>query len=272
LFVATGGDRATATHPRNLIVIESNAQASVVESYVALADGAYFTNPVTEIVAGDNAIVRHYKVERESAQAYHIAAQQLQQLRTSSVSSHNVSIGGAIVRNDVNTRLDGEGAHCTLYGLSTIHGAQHVDNHLIVDHAQPHCDSREFYKGVYDDRSRGVFSGRIIVREGAQKTDAKQTNQTLLLSRDAQVDSKPQLEIFADDVKCTHGATIGQVSEDAVFYLRSRGVSADAARNLLVYAFAREIVATIRLDSLRATLDALLFHRLPQEAGLMEVA
>jgi len=263
LFVSTAPRPAVVSHPRNLIVADTSSQVTIVETYAGIGTGVYFTNAVTEIVVGDNAVVDHYKIERETDEAFHIATLQLHQRRSSMLYSHIVSLGGALVRHDVNSVLDGEGCECTLNGLYMVNGNQHVDNHLRVDHVKPHCHSREFYKGVLDGHGKGVFSGRIMVHKGAQKTDAKQTNKSLLLSEDAQVESKPQLEIFADDVKCTHGATIGQVSEDAIFYLRSRGLSEQAARSLLVYAFARESVDQIRLGPLRAQIGELLFARLP---------
>ena len=263
LYVSTAPDRPTVTHPRMLIVAEESAQATVVESFSGIDGGGYFTNPVTEIVAKENAVVDHTKIVREADDAYHVSSLRLHQHRSSSVTSHVVSLSGRLVRNDIETVLDGEGCECALYGLSIVSGTGHVDNHLIVDHAKPHCDSREFFKNVLDDRGRAVFSGRIVVREDAQKTDAKQTNMSLLLSEEAQVESQPQLEIFADDVKCTHGATIGQISDEAVFYLRARGLNEKAARSMLIHAFARESLDTLRVESLRDQLDELLFARLP---------
>ncbi len=218
LFVATTGGRTHVAHPRNLIVMGANSQATIVESYVGLDGGVYFTNAVTEIVADASAVVDHYKIVREADDAFHVATLQIHQCRGSNVTSHCLSLGGGLVRNDIHAMLMGEGCECTLNGLYLVNGTRHVDNHLVVEHAKPRCNSREFFKGVLDGRGRGIFSGRIIVREGAQKTDAKQTNMSLLLSEDAQVESKPQLEILADDVRCTHGATIGQVGKDAIFY------------------------------------------------------
>ncbi len=254
---------ALAVHPRNLIVLEESSQATVVETYIGLGSAPCFTNAVTELVAGDNAVLDHYKLVREGESAYHIGRTQIHQYRSANVSSHTITLDGGLVRNDIHVVLDGEGGDCTLNGLYMLNDAQHVDNHLIVEHAKPHCFSREFFKGILDGKSKGIFSGRIIVRKGAQKTDAKQTNRSLLLSADAQVESRPQLEIFADDVKCTHGATIGQVNADALFYLRSRGLSAEAARSLLVHAFARESIALVKLEPLRRHLDELLVSRLP---------
>ncbi|MCZ6817593.1 MAG: Fe-S cluster assembly protein SufD [Planctomycetota bacterium] len=263
VFVTTTGDRPLVTHPRNLIVAEKQSQLTVVESYCGYGDSPYFTNTVTEIVAADGAVVDHYKIQREGPAAFHKCDLTVQQFRSSNVSSDVINLGGRLVRNDMNARLDGEGAESMLNGLTVLRDEQHVDNHLQVDHLKPHCNSWEYFKGVYDDRSRGVFSGRILVAEGAQKTDAKQSNMSLLLSEEALVDSKPQLEIFANDVKCTHGATIGQIDDEAVFYLQSRGLDRGAARSLLTYAFAGESVGQIRIDPLREQMQTLLFTRLP---------
>ncbi len=272
LYLSTSTASPFVSHPRNLIVVGECSEVTVIENYVGLDGAKYFANAVTEIVVGDGAIVDHYNVQREADEAFHIGTRHVRLGRDSCATSHTLSMGGKLVRNNVGALLAGEGAECTLNGLYTIDGEQHVDNHLRVDHAVPHCDSREFYKGILEGRSHGVFCGRIMVREDAQKTDAKQTNMSLLLSEEAQVDSKPQLEIFADDVKCTHGATIGQVDEDALFYLQSRGISAEAARSLLIYAFAKESVSKIKVDALREQLDALLLARLPQGASFRESA
>jgi len=266
----TTGQRPTVCHPRNLFVVGENAQATIVESYAGLDGGVYFTNPVTELVAEESSVVDHYKAVLESAEAYHVGTFHLHQYRSSNVTSSTLSMGGKLIRNDINTRLDGEGCQCTLNGAYVIDDSQHVENHLVVDHVGAHCDSREFFKGVLNGHSRGVFSGRINVHEGAQKTDAKQTNQSLILSEHAQVESKPQLEIFADDVKCTHGATVGQIDDDAIFYLRTRGLCAETARSLLVYAFAREIIDLVRVEPLRAQLDNWIIGRLPQGRMLRE--
>jgi Fe-S cluster assembly protein SufD len=224
LFVTTAAGRPAVAHPRNLILVARDAQASFIESYVSLSDQVHFTNAVTEIVAGENAVVEHYRIQQESPRAFHIATVQIYQDRSSSFTSHNISLGAAIARNDVNTVLDAEGAECALNGLYMVDGVRHVDNHTSLDHAKPHCASREVYKGILDGKAMAVFNGKIIVRKDAQKTDAKQTNKNLLLSPDATINTKPQLEIYADDVKCTHGATIGQLGEELIFYLRSRGI------------------------------------------------
>jgi len=232
-----------------------------------LGEGVYFTNAVTEIALADNAIVDHYKVTQESAAAYHIATMQVRLARSSRFASHNVTLSGAIVRNDHNAVLADEGGECTLNGLYLAKDRQLVDNHTAIDHAMPHCNSHELYKGILDGRSRGVFNGKIFVRQDAQKTDAKQTNQTLLLSQEAQINTKPQLEIFADDVKCTHGATIGQLDAESLFYLRSRGIGEDDARSLLTYAFASDVIDRIKLEALRDGIHKALFTQLPRGSG-----
>jgi len=257
-----GGGSAPVSYPRNLIVVGSHSQARIVESYVGLEHDVYLTNVVTEIVGGENAVIDYYKVQRESEEAFHVATVQAQLGHSSTFSSHAIDLGGALVRNDLNVALDGEGAECTLNGLYMVTGRQHVDNHTRIDHAQPHCSSRQLYKGILDGKSRGVFSGKIVVHKAAQKTDAKQANKNLLLSEDAVIDSKPQLEIFNNDVKCTHGTTIGQHNPEAMFYLRSRGVDLAAARSLLTYAFASEMLGRIRVEPVRARLEALLLTRL----------
>ncbi|MHC4429107.1 MAG: Fe-S cluster assembly protein SufD [Planctomycetota bacterium] len=264
LFVSTGGPDPLVAHPRNLIVVEPGSQVTIIERYAGLGGGPSLTNAVTEVVAGEDSVVDYYKIGRESTQAYHIGAMHIHQARNSTVSCHTVTIGGALVRNDITTVLDGEGGHCTLNGLYLASRRQHVDNHLRVEHARPHCDSREYFKGILHDQARAVFTGRIVVHKDAQKTDAKQTNMNLLLSEDAQVDTKPQLEILADDVKCTHGATIGQIDEEAIFYLRSRGLDEAMARDLLVFAFAEESLELIKPLPLRRQLQDELLDRLPQ--------
>ena len=263
LFVTAPDGEPLASHPRNLIVAEEGSQATVIESYLSLDGGSYFTNAVTEIVAGENAVVQHCKLQRESEAAFHISVIQAQLARNSNFTSHVVSLGGALVRNDVNAVLDAEGVECTLNGLYLGTGRQHIDNHTLIDHAKPHGSSRELYKGVLAEKSRGVFNGMIRVRKDAQKTDAKQTNKNLVLSEDALVDTKPQLEIHADDVKCTHGATIGQLDEEALFYLRSRGLGQEKARSLLIHAFASELIERIPSEPIRAGLECVLVTRLP---------
>jgi Fe-S cluster assembly protein SufD len=266
LFVSTACGKSTVSYPRNLIVVGNNSQATIVESYVGLENEVYFTDVVTEIFAGENTVLAHYKLERESKEAFHIATLQTHLDRNCNFSSHSITLGGALIRNDVNAVLEGEGSECTLNGFYMVTGRQHVDNHTRIDHVKPHCSSRELYKGVLDGRSRGVFNGKIYVHKAAQKTDAKQTNKNLLLSEDAVINTKPQLEIYADDVKCTHGSTIGQLDQDAIFYLRSRGLGLEAARSLLTYAFASEMISRIKVEPIRAQLDNLLMTRLQNDS------
>lgn len=259
VFVSTGGDTPLVSHPRNLIIIDNDARASVLESYLHTNDAVYFTNPVTELVVGDHGQLDHYKLQNESPAAYHIGALHARIGANSRVRTTSLSLGGTLVRNDVGALLDGEGTDCTLDGLYLADGHQHVDNHTNIDHAKPHCDSHELYKGILGGRAKAVFNGRIHVHPDAQKTDAKQSNRCILLSDDAQINTNPQLEIYADDVKCTHGAAVGQIDETAVFYLRSRGISRRDARRMLVYAFANEIIEKITVEPLRAKLSGDLF-------------
>jgi Fe-S cluster assembly protein SufD len=264
LFFSTAADTPFATQARALVVAEENSQATIVESYAGQSGAVYFTNAVTEVALARNAVVDHYKLQRESDRAFHIAAMSVSLKRSSNFSSHNITFGGAITRNEVNAALEDEHIECTLNGLYLADGDRIVDNHTAIDHAMPHCDSHEIYKGILDGRSRGIFNGKIFVRQDAQKTDAKQTNRTLLLSEDAQINTKPQLEIFADDVKCTHGATVGQLDANQLFYLRSRGLPLQDARALLVYAFASDIVSRIKVAHIREVLDEQLLARLPK--------
>jgi Fe-S cluster assembly protein SufD len=258
LFISTGNGSPTVSHPRNLIIAERDTQVSIIESYVGLNDGVYLTNAVTEVSVAENAIVDHCKLQQEGAGGYHVATTQVRQQRTSRFSSHYFSLGGRLVRNEVNVTLDAEGCECTLNGLYVAAGNQHMDNRTRIDHAKPHCNSHELYKGILDGRAKGVFNGKIYVHPDAQQTDAKQSNRVLLLSDDAVIDTKPQLEIYADDVKCTHGATVGQLDKTAMFYLRSRGITEDLARSLLVYAFANEIASALELEAVREHVERFL--------------
>ena len=269
LFVTTppDGGAPVMTHPRVLIVAGENSQVRLVESYGGGGEAPYLTNAVTEVVAGPAAVVDHYKLVRESLAAYHVGAMHLRLARAATFSSHAVTLGGAIVRNDAQATLDGEGAECTLNGLYLANGRRLIDNHTTIRHASPHCSSHELYKGILDDAARAVFNGKIVVAIDAQKTDAKQTNKALLLSEDAQINTKPELEIFADDVKCTHGATVGQLDDDALFYLRARGLARDQARNVLIHAFAGDLLNRIAVEPIRAQLDELLLRQLPGAGG-----
>src|SRR5436190_3792914 len=263
LFLASG-TKPVVAHPRNLVVIEREARASIVETYAALGDHSYWTNAVTEIVVGDGARADHYRVQRESDRAYHVATSQSHQGRDSTLNLHFVAFGGALARHDIGAVMAGPGGTLILNGLYLLAGAQHADHHTTIDHAADHCASHEYFNGVLDDKARGVFTGRIIVRPGAQKTDSKQTNNNLLLSGHAHADSQPQLEIYADDVRCTHGSTVGPLDPRALFYLRSRGVGEDDARRLLTYGFAAEILGRMEIAPLRAQLDAIVRGRLAE--------
>ncbi len=264
LFLGTASDAPVVSYPRNLFVGETSSEVTIIETYAGFGGEVYFTCPVTEIVAEPDAVIDHYKIQQESIDAFHMAMQQSHQARSSNLFSHSISHGGALVRNDIRAMLDGEGIECTLNGLYLGRGTQHVDHHMFVDHAKPHCNSYELYKGVMEDQSRAVFNGTIHVHQDAQKTNAKQSNRNLLLSPKAMVSSNPQLLIFADDVRCTHGSTTGHLEEEAVFYLRSRGIGEDAAKSLLTYAFAAEVLQEIRLERIRKDLEEFLFTRLPK--------
>ena len=240
LFVTTDAGASVMTHPRSLIVAEQSSRAAIVEDYVSLGSGAALSNSVTELAAADDAIVSHYLVERENYESFNISTLRIELARNTNVSSHSILLGGGLVRNNVHPVLNGPGAECLINGLFVGAGRQHLDNYMLVEHASPNGSSRQFYNGILDQQARGVFHGRIVVHKDAQKTDAKQTNRNLLLSDDARMDTKPQLEIRADDVKCTHGATIGRIEDEPLFYLRSRGLDENSARNLLLYAFAAE--------------------------------
>lgn len=263
LFVSRPGDGPAVTHPRNLIVLEEGSEATVIEDYAGWAPDVYLTNAVTEAVLNEDAKLDHYKVQRESEAGYHVATLQVHQDRMSRASDLSLSFGGALVRNDVNSWFADEGGELALNGLYVVGGTQHVDNHTQIDHAKPHCTSSELYKGVLNGRARGVFYGNVTVHPDAQKTNAIQTNKNLLLSEQALVDSIPGLKIFANDVKCKHGSTIGQLDKGQVFYLQSRGLDETTARSLLTYAFASELVRTIRVDAVRRALDDWVLSRLP---------
>lgn len=257
------------THPRNLIVAGANSQVRIVERYSGT--GKYFTNSVTEIVVGENAVVEHVKLEEEGPDAFHVSTIQVQQARNSHFKSHNLCLGGLLVRNDVNARLS-TGSEGTVNGLYLLNGKQHIDNHTAIDHAEPHANSHELYKGILDGSSSAVFNGKIFVRKDAQKTDAKQTNKNLVLSENASINTKPELQILADDVRCTHGATVGQLDEEALFYLRARGISKPDARNLLIYAFARDVIERIGVPEVREYLEKALFESLTASRRFAETA
>jgi Fe-S cluster assembly protein SufD len=262
LFLSTADETPFITHPRNLIIAGKGSRVALIENYTGRGHNVYFTNAVTEVVAGAGAVIEHDKIQHESDNAFHVSSLHIVQEEGSSYTSNAITYGGSLVRNNVTSVLDGERCECTLNGLSLGTGNQHIDNHTSIDHAKPNCASHELYKAILEGRSRGVFNGKIFVRKDAQKTDAKQTNKTLLLSDDATIDTKPQLEIFADDVKCTHGATVGQLDEEQIFYLRSRGLALDDARDLLTNAFASDVINRISVGPLRELLNAMLHVRL----------
>lgn len=264
VFISTASEPASIASPRNLIVAEADSKLTIVENYVSLASSAYFTNAVTTIVVGRNAQVEHLKFQDESISGFHMGALQLRLEAQTNVFAHSVALGAKLSRYNIHTHLGGEGIECILNGLYLTKDDQLADHWMLVEHVKPFCNSHEYFNGILDDRSKGVFHGRILVRPEAQKTDAKQTNKNLLLSEDATANTKPQLEIYADDVKCTHGATIGQLNEESIFYLRSRGIGPETARRILIHAFAGEIIDRIRCEPLREELDHIIWDRLEE--------
>lgn len=267
LYVSAGAGAEIATHPRTLIIAEDASQASIIEDYVSLGSEAAFSNAVTELAAGQNAVISHFLVERENTASFNVSTLRIEHSRSAQVDSHSILLGGGLVRNNVHPVLNGEGAECLINGLFAGAGAQHMDNYMLVEHVSPHCNSRQFYNGILAGQAHGVFHGRIVVAKDAQKTDAKQTNRNLLLGDNARVDTKPQLEIYADDVKCTHGATIGQIDETQLFYLRSRGLALADARNLLLYAFAAECLDRMKNPAARDFAEKLIRERLQELAS-----
>ena len=259
-YLSTGSDGATA-NIRDHIILGPNSKATILESWTG-ADAAYFNNVITELSVGDNALLEHVKFQDESTAAFHVAGLHATLGRDSRVAHHSIALGGRIARNNIRARLDGTGIEAVLNGLYLPRGKQLIDHHMVVDHLQPHCDSHEYFNGILDDHARAVFHGRIHVHKGADKTDAKQTNKNLLLSDNATVNTKPQLEIYADDVKCTHDATIGQMNAEQIFYLRARGLDEEAARRMIMHAFAGEIIARIGCAPAREELDRLVWDRL----------
>ena len=264
LVFVSGGEGIS--HPRNLIVAGRHSRATVIESYASLRDSGYFTNAVTEISLGEGAHLDHYKLQRESESAFHVGTVQIREARDSQLHSFSLAVGGSLARTNIYTSLDGDAATCTLNGLYLADGTQHIDNQTSIEHIAPNCPSHELYKGVLDGRSHGVFNGKVFVHPEAQKTDGKQSNNNLLLSPSARVDTKPQLEIFADDVKCTHGATVGRLDDLAMFYLNSRGIAPEPARMLLTYAFAADVLETIELEPLRKQLEKMVLARFADDS------
>jgi Fe-S cluster assembly protein SufD len=262
LFVAAHNDAAIAVQPRNIILAATASQCKIVETYAGPDGAVYLTNAVTEVHLKDGAIVEHNRIQVEGCDSFHVSTVHVQLEKASRYRSNAVGLGGSIVRNNITAVFHGEGGECILNGLTVESGTQVVDNHTTIDHAVPHCESHELYKAILDDASKGVFNGKVFVRKDAQKTDAKQTNKTLLLSDDASINAKPQLEIFADDVKCTHGATIGQLDAEQIFYLRTRGIDENAARDILTSAFARDVIDRMSIEPLRSIVDHMVQSRL----------
>lgn len=261
VFITDSPAEKILTQPRNLFIAEKNSQVTIIEHYVGNDDEIYFTNAVTEIVAEENAILDHIKLQEESKKAFHIARMEVDQERSSNFSSHLISTGADLTRNDFNAKFNDQGGECTLNGLYMIDGTQLFDAHTLMDHAKPHCNSHEHYKGILGEKSRGVFNGKVIVRQDAQKTNAFQENNNILLSDQALVNTKPQLEIFADDVKCSHGATIGQMDDDAKFYLKSRGVGEEASKGILLHAFASDVISSLKIESVRNYIEKLITEK-----------
>ena len=261
LFISDARAEGTAVHTRNLVFAERHSQCTVIESYVSVGGDAYFTNAVTEVYMSDGARLSHYKLQTESRNAFHVGTIQVHQARGSRYESFSFATGARLSRTNVYTTLAGDAAEVVMNGLYMVDGAQHVDHQTRIEHVAPNCPSHELYKGILDGRSHGVFNGKVYVHPEAQKTDGKQSNNNLLLSDQARVDTKPQLEIFADDVKCTHGATVGRLDETALFYMRSRGIGPSEARRLLTYAFAADVLEKIELEPLREALEAQLLER-----------
>ena len=255
IYVSSAGAEQLVSHPRTLIFLGAGSEAKIVESYIAIDGGTYFCNAVTELVCEADSRADHYRLQREGEAAFHTGTLEATLERGAHLTAHAVTLSGSLVRNDVHVSLNGEGAECVLNGLYLAGGRQHVDNSTAIEHVKPHASSFELYKGILDGASHGVFNGKIVVHKDAQKSDARQVNKNLLLSENAVVNTKPQLEIYADDVKCSHGSTIGQIDADALFYLRSRGLGLDEARSLLSFAFAADVVGRITIDSLRQGLD-----------------
>jgi len=252
----------SASFPRLLVVAEENSSATLIESFSSVNDGRYFTNAVAEVVVKDGAHLEHYRLQRESKNAYHVSSTSAELGRSSRYDTRSINLGGQLSRHDVSVVMAHEGAETSVDGLYMVDSDQHTDTHSVIDHQQPHCTSHQLYKGILDGNGRAVFNGKVFVREGAQKTDAMQTNKNLLLSDKARIDTKPQLEIFADDVKCAHGAAVGQIDPEELFYLETRGINPELGRNLLTYGFAEEVIEKIKIDSIRAQLDETVLRQL----------
>lgn len=255
-------DGESASFPRLLVVAEEHSSATLIESFVSTSEQQYFTNAVTEIVVKDGARLEHYRMQQESEKAFHTSLTSAELGRGSSYDTTSINLGGRLARHDVSVVMDNEGAECWVDGLYLVGADQHTDTHSVIDHQQPHCNSHQLYKGILDGNAHAVFNGKVFVREGAQKTDAMQTNKNLLLSPQARVDTKPQLEIYADDVKCAHGAAVGQIDQEELFYLQARGINPELGRSLLTYGFAEEVIEKIKIDSIKSQLDEFVLRQL----------
>ncbi|QQS35241.1 MAG: Fe-S cluster assembly protein SufD [Ignavibacteriales bacterium] len=264
LYITDANDDSIVVQPRNLIIAGKNSQATIIEHYLSLSDSTYFTNSITEVIVDENAFIDHIKLQEESQNAFHISRMEVDLERSSNFTSHAISFGAQLSRNDINARFNDEGGECTLNGLFLTEDKQLCDTHTLIDHAKPHCNSHEHYKGILNDKSRGVFNGKVLVRKDAQKTNAFQQNNNIILTKDALVNTKPQLEIFADDVKCSHGATVGQLDADAMFYLKSRGIGDDAGKAILIHAFASDVVQSIKIEAIRNYLEEILTKKFNQ--------
>ncbi len=258
LFINDSNGIEILSQPRNLFVAGKNSQVTIIEHYISLDESIYFTNTVTEFIADENSIVDHIKLQEESKNAFHIARMEVDQERSSNFTSHSISLGASIARNDFNSKFNDVGGECMMNGLFLTDGSQLFDTHTLIDHAKPNCNSHEHYKGILDGKSRGVFNGKVIVRQDAQKTNAFQENNNIILSDEALVNTKPQLEIFADDVKCSHGATIGQLDDESMFYLNSRGIGKEKAKAILIHAFASDVLTSIKIKEVREYLEEIL--------------
>ena len=269
LFIASG--HGAAIYPRNIVIAGEGAKATIIEHYLGMLETHNFTDAVTQISLGAHAELQHCKLVQEGSAAFHVGGIHAEQAEGSRFVSHSFVLGSRLTRNDITSRLNEPGCHCTFNGLYLLDGKQHVDHHTRIDHVAPSCTSREYYRGILNGESRGVFNGKVVVHPNAVKTDAHQANHNLLLSRQAEVDTKPQLEIFADDVKCTHGATVGQLDDESLFYLRSRGVDAETARALLVYGFANDIIERVEVKELRERIEQLVLAHLPHGERIKEL-
>ena len=266
LFIADANDgNAPALFPRVILDAGENSSATIIESFASLGESTYLTDSVVDLRLSSGARIRHYRVQRESNFSFHVGTTRAELGSQASYDVTSINLGAALSRHDVDVTMDHEGAECAVDGLYMVAGSQHTDTHSLIDHRQPRCTSRQLYKGILDGKSRAIFNGKVFVRHGAQQTDAQQTNKNLLLSNEAQVDTKPQLEIYADDVKCAHGAAVGQLADEEMFYLESRGINPALAKNVLTYGFAEEVVAKIKIDSIKRQLDEAVLNRLHSE-------